>query len=207
MSSADNPFRIARFSRVRLRLNTTASERKGREDERQAVRVDLQTRRGVTTRPRLQAQFPSPIGGVRVTVNDAGAVVSVAFVDDELTTGDVDGPAAAAARQLEEYFAGTRTVFELKVAPVGTDFEKRVWKDLVGIPFGATETYGAIANRLGDPGASRAVGVANARNPIAIIIPCHRVIGSDGDLTGYAGGLHRKRWLLEHESGQGRLAF
>jgi methylated-DNA-[protein]-cysteine S-methyltransferase len=144
---------------------------------------------------------------VRVAVNDAGAVVSVMFVDDELTTGDVDGPAAAAARQLEEYFAGTRTVFELKVAPVGTDFEKRVWKDLVGIPFGATDTYGAIAGRLGDPGASRAVGVANARNPIAIIIPCHRVIGSDGDLTGYAGGLHRKRWLLEHESGQTRLQF
>ncbi len=119
----------------------------------------------------------------------------------------MDGPAAAAARQLEEYFAGTRTVFELKVAPVGTDFEKRVWKDLVGIPFGATDTYGAIANRLGDSGASRAVGVANARNPIAIIIPCHRVIGADGDLTGYAGGLHRKRWLLEHESGQTRLQF
>ena len=109
---------------------------------------------------------------------------------------------AGAAHQLEEYFAGSRTIFDLTVAPEGTEFEKRVWKDLVEISFGATDTYGAIAARLGDPGASRAVGVANARNPVAIVIPCHRVIGSNGDLTGYAGGLHRKRWLLAHESGQ-----
>ncbi len=160
----------------------------------------------MTTRRLLQAQLQSPIGGLRVAVNDAGAVVSVDFVDDALTTGDADGPAAAAANQLEEYFAGTRTIFELQVAPAGTDFEKRVWKELVGISFGATDSYGSIANRLGDPGASRAVGVANARNPIAIIIPCHRVIGADGDLTGYAGGLHRKRWLLAHESGQASLS-
>ncbi len=161
----------------------------------------------MTRRPLLQAQFPSPIGGVRVTVNDAGAVVSVAFVDDELATGDLGGPAAAAARQIEEYFAGTRETFDLVVEPEGTDFEKRVWKELVQIPFGTTDSYGAIATRLGDPAASRAVGVANARNPIAIVIPCHRVIGSNGDLTGYAGGLHRKRWLLAHESGQASLSF
>lgn len=157
--------------------------------------------------PVLQAQLQSPIGGVRVTVNDGGSVVSVTFVDDELVKSDRDCPAAAAAHQLEEYFAGTRKIFDLVVAPEGTEFEKRVWKDLVEIPFGVTDTYGAIAARLGDQGASRAVGVANARNPIAIVIPCHRVIGSNGDLTGYAGGLHRKRWLLAHESGQGRLAF
>ena len=154
-----------------------------------------------------QAQFESPIGGVRVTVNDGGSVVSVTFVDDELVKSDQHGPAAAAAHQLEEYFAGTRKIFDLVVAPEGTRFEKRVWKDLVEIPFGVTDTYGAIAARLGDQGASRAVGVANARNPIAIVIPCHRVIGSNGDLTGYAGGLWRKKWLLGHESGQGRLAF
>ena len=161
----------------------------------------------MTKRPVHQAQIQTPIGGVRVTVNDAGAVVSVAFVDDEPADGDQGGSAAAVAHQLEEYFVGSRTIFDLTVAPDGTDFEKRVWKDLVKIPFGATDTYGAIANRLDDPGASRAVGVANARNPVAIIIPCHRVIGSSGDLTGYAGGLWRKKWLLGHESGQGRLAF
>jgi len=157
--------------------------------------------------PVHQAQFQSPIGGVRVTVNDGGSLVSVSFVDNELVESDLNGPAAAVAQQLEQYFAGTRTIFDLVVAPEGTEFEKRVWKDLVEIPFGATETYGAIAARLGDPGASRAVGVANARNPVAIVIPCHRVIGADGDLTGYAGGLWRKQWLLGHESGQGRLAF
>lgn len=154
----------------------------------------------------FQAQLSSPIGGVRVTVNHKGAVVSVAFVDDDLV-GPEDGRAAAAARQLEEYFAGTQRDFDLVVAPDGTEFEKRVWKELVQIPFGSTDTYGAIAGRLGDSGASRAVGVANARNPIAIIVPCHRVIGFDGDLTGYAGGLWRKKWLLAHESGQARLAF
>ena len=161
----------------------------------------------MTKRPVNQAQFESPIGGVRITVNDGGSVVSVSFVDDELVKSDRNGPAAAVAQQLEEYFAGIRTIFDLVVAPEGTEFEKRVWKDLVEIPFGVTDTYGAIAARLGDPGASRAVGVANARNPVAVIIPCHRVIGSNGDLTGYAGGLWRKKWLLGHESGQGRLAF
>jgi methylated-DNA-[protein]-cysteine S-methyltransferase len=161
----------------------------------------------VTRQRPNQAQIRSPIGGVRVAVNEAGAVVSVTFVDDELAIPDQGGAADAAARQIEEYFAGTRTIFDLVVAPEGTAFEKRVWKKLVEIPFGATDTYGAIAGRLGDPGASRAVGVANARNPIAIVIPCHRVIASDGDLTGYAGGLWRKRWLLGHESGQARLQF
>jgi len=160
----------------------------------------------VTLHGPFQAQISSPIGGVRVTVNPNGAVVSIAFVDDDLAV-EKDNRAAAAARQVEEYFAGTRRDFDLVVAPEGTEFEKRVWKELVKIPFGATDTYGAIAGRLGDPGASRAGGVANARNPVAIIIPCHRVIGADGDLTGYAGGLHRKRWLLAHESGQTRLQF
>ena len=134
-------------------------------------------------------------------------MVSVTFVDDELAIPDQGGAADAAARQIEEYFAGTRTIFDLVVAPEGTEFERRVWRELVQIPFGATDTYGEIARRLGEPDAARAVGVANARNPIAIIVPCHRVIGSDGDLTGYAGGLDRKKWLLDMESGQTRLDF
>lgn len=161
----------------------------------------------MTGGPVLQAQIQTPIGGVRVIVNPHSAVVAVAFVDDSVIEGDQDDLALTAAKQLEEYFAGARREFDLILAPDGTEFEKRVWKDLVNIPFGSTDTYGAIAGRLGDIGASRAVGLANARNPIAIIIPCHRVIGGDGDLTGYAGGLHRKRWLLAHESGQQNLGF
>ncbi len=161
----------------------------------------------MTIKPEFQAQIQTPLGGVRVAVNSGGAVMSVAFVDDEVVDGEPNDAACAAAQQLEEYFAGTLREFDLVLAPEGTEFEKRVWKELVTIPFGVTDTYGAIAGRLGDTGASRAVGVANARNPIAIVIPCHRVIGSGGDLTGYAGGLHRKRWLLAHESGQQNLEF
>jgi len=150
----------------------------------------------------------TPIGPIRVTVNDRGAVTCVSFVgDDDPGVGETAATCAPAVRQLEEYFNNERRGFELDLEPEGTDFERRVWDDLVQIPFGATDTYGAIARRFGDPGASRAVGVANARNPIAIVIPCHRVIGAGGDLTGYAGGLHRKKWLLAHESGQQLLDF
>jgi methylated-DNA-[protein]-cysteine S-methyltransferase len=139
-------------------------------------------------------------------VKHDGAVVSVVFVDDGVES-IIEDPAANATRQLEQYFEGTRTSFELELAPDGTEFERQVWNELMTIPFGSTDTYGEIASRLGDAGGSRAVGVANARNPIAIIVPCHRVIGSDGDLTGYAGGLWRKKWLLAHESGQQPLDF
>jgi len=150
----------------------------------------------------------TPVGPVRVTVNDRGAVTKVSFVDDAGNgVGKKTDACAAAVRQLEEYFGGERRVFELDLEPEGTSFERQVWDELLEIPFGVTDTYGAIANRLGDPGASRAVGVANARNPIAVVIPCHRVIGADGDLTGYAGGRHRKKWLLAHESGQRTLDY
>ena len=155
----------------------------------------------------LKVRIESPIGGVRVTTNRDGAVVEVAFVDDDRATGKPGEAASAAAQQLQEYFSGARTEFDLELEPAGTEFERRVWAELVRIPFGLTDTYGAIADRLGDPGASRAVGLANARNPIAIVVPCHRVVGASGDLTGYAGGLWRKKWLLAHESGQGRLEF
>jgi len=102
--------------------------------------------------------------------------------------------------QLEEYFQGLRTTFELNLNPDGTPFQRRVWTSLLDIPFGKTKSYQEIANNLGDPKVIRAAASANGKNPIAIIIPCHRVIGSDGSLTGYAGGLHRKQWLLKHES-------
>lgn len=110
-------------------------------------------------------------------------------------------------RQLRAFFAGERQQFDLQLNPQGTRFQLRVWKALQEIPFGQTISYGALARRLGHPTASRAVGLANGSNPIAIIIPCHRVIGSNGKLTGYGGGLENKRWLLDFERSQLRLAF
>ncbi len=103
-------------------------------------------------------------------------------------------------RQLDEYFAGQRRAFELPLAAEGTPFQLAVWHELEQIPYGQTCSYGEIAKRVGRPAASRAVGAANGRNPISIIVPCHRVIGSTGALTGYGGGESRKRWLLEHEA-------
>ena len=101
--------------------------------------------------------------------------------------------------QIEEYCAGTRRTFDLKLAPRGTPFQHEVWNALVKIPFGETTSYGALAAKLGRPNGARAVGLANGSNPIGLIVPCHRVIGADGSLTGYGGGLPRKRWLLKHE--------
>lgn len=109
------------------------------------------------------------------------------------------------AAQLEEYFAGTRTTFDLPLEPGGTDFQLSVWELLRKIPYGVTTSYGELARRLGDPKATRAVGAANGANPIPIIVPCHRVVGSKGELTGFGGGLDRKRWLLEHEGALIRL--
>lgn len=103
-------------------------------------------------------------------------------------------------RQLAQYFAGTRRAFDVPLSFAGTDFQKRVWATLLAIPFGETRSYGEIADQLGAPGASRAVGAANGRNPISIIAPCHRVVGSDGKLTGFAGGLEAKRFLLDLEA-------
>ncbi|WP_325384172.1 methylated-DNA--[protein]-cysteine S-methyltransferase [Edaphobacter sp.] len=104
-----------------------------------------------------------------------------------------------AVSQLQEYFDQKRTVFTLALAPEGTDFQQRVWKQLRNIPFGETRTYAQLADAIGNRAAIRAVGLANGRNPLSIVVPCHRVIGSDGSLTGYAGGLDRKRFLLELE--------
>ena len=101
--------------------------------------------------------------------------------------------------QLEEYFAGARTGFDLELRPDGSPFQQRVWAQLREIPFGSTISYSELARQVGDPSAVRAVGGANARNPLPIVVPCHRVIGADGSLTGFGGGLERKRWLLAHE--------
>jgi methylated-DNA-[protein]-cysteine S-methyltransferase len=104
-----------------------------------------------------------------------------------------------ARRQIEEYFAGTRLVFDLPLDPVGTPFQCEVWTVLRSVPYGATMSYGEQARQLGDVNKARAVGAANGRNPISIIVPCHRVVGSNGSLTGFAGGVEAKRWLLDHE--------
>jgi methylated-DNA-[protein]-cysteine S-methyltransferase len=114
-------------------------------------------------------------------------------------------PFAAAREQLEQYFAGERREFELPLALDGPAFHRRVWEALLTIPYGETRSYGEIATQVGDPGSARAVGFANGRNPVAIVVPCHRVIGADGSLTGYGGGLPRKRQLLDLEAG--RLAL
>ncbi|MFT3835009.1 MAG: methylated-DNA--[protein]-cysteine S-methyltransferase [Micropruina sp.] len=140
----------------------------------------------------------SPVGPIWVAVDAAGAVTAVHFGVPEVVA-EASPASEAAAAQLREYFAGERTEFELTLASTGTPFQHRVWDALVDIPFGRTESYGALAARIGQPTASRAVGLANGRNPIAIVVPCHRVIGGAGTLTGYAGGLERKRWLLDHE--------
>jgi methylated-DNA-[protein]-cysteine S-methyltransferase len=104
------------------------------------------------------------------------------------------------AAQLNAYFAGELVSFELEMNLLGTPFQRKVWTELCAIPYGETISYGELAHRVGNPNASRAVGLANGRNPIAVIVPCHRVIGADGSLTGYGGGLERKTWLLEHEA-------
>lgn len=114
-------------------------------------------------------------------------------------------PLAAAVEQLLAYLDGELTVFDLPVATAGSDFQRRVWELLADIPYGQTTSYGRLAARLGRPSASRAVGLANGRNPIPIVLPCHRVVGASGALTGYGGGLDRKRWLLDLEQRRARL--
>jgi methylated-DNA-[protein]-cysteine S-methyltransferase len=116
-----------------------------------------------------------------------------------------ESPFAALTTQLEEYFAGRRETFDVSLQMHGTPFERRVWGALREIPYGETISYGELASRIGQPTGARAVGLANGRNPVAVIVPCHRVIGADGSLTGYGGGLERKRILLELEQGQAQL--
>jgi methylated-DNA-[protein]-cysteine S-methyltransferase len=148
----------------------------------------------------------SPLGQLTL-VGDAGALTGVFMPDhrpapDPVRFGERDDAVFAdAVRQLGEYWAGERTTFELDLAPAGSAFQQRVWAALREIPFGATRTYGWIAARIDQPTAVRAVGLANSRNPLSIVVPCHRVVGSSGALTGYAGGVERKRFLLDHEAG------
>jgi methylated-DNA-[protein]-cysteine S-methyltransferase len=142
-------------------------------------------------------------GGLRELLFERGRTAPVI----DASWKDNDRLLREAIRQLRAFFAGERQHFDLELNPQGTGFQQRVWGALQEIPFGETISYRELARRLGNPAASRAVGLANGSNPIAIIIPCHRVIGSNGTLTGYGGGLENKRWLLDFERSQLRLAF
>lgn len=145
------------------------------------------------------AYLQTPMG-VAELQGDENGLASVSVLNEEKPIGIIPEVLEDAIYQFQEYFEGTRENFDLKLNPSGTDFQKKVWKALVEIPFGKTVSYLELSKKLGDPKAIRAVAAANGKNPLWIIVPCHRVIGSNGDLVGYAGGLHRKKWLLEHES-------
>jgi methylated-DNA-[protein]-cysteine S-methyltransferase len=158
--------------------------------------------------PRVHTVVDSPVGPLTV-VAENDALVGLYMRDQRYrpadeTIGTAQDPAAGvlarAAEQLTEFFAGRRTTFDLPIAPVGTDFQRTVWAALREIPYGTVTTYAEIARRIGRPTASRAVGLANGRNPISVVVPCHRVVGGNGSLTGYAGGLDRKRALLALEA-------
>ncbi|MBM7866491.1 methylated-DNA--[protein]-cysteine S-methyltransferase [Heliobacterium gestii] len=152
-----------------------------------------------------QIEYQSAIGLIEIGGTDQG-IESICFVEDrgnDARQARPDPPACLVdcLRQLDEYFQGARQTFSLTMAPRGTAFQQRVWQALAAIPFGETRSYRQIAETIGNPRAVRAVGGANHNNPLSIIVPCHRVIGSDGSLTGYGGGLWRKEWLLNHEKG------
>jgi methylated-DNA-[protein]-cysteine S-methyltransferase len=139
-------------------------------------------------------RFETPFGPAWASIDGNGAVTAFGF-----GTGEGQGSSPEVAREIEEFFAGKRFTFDFPLAPRGSGFQKSVWAELVKIPFGETISYGELARRIGNPAASRAVGRANATNPIALIVPCHRVIGSNGKLTGYAGGIDLKEKLLNWE--------
>ena len=150
----------------------------------------------------FKTYYKSPLGPIEI-VGSRDSILSLDFVEDMLPEdGDLTFCVKECLKQIDEYFKGERREFFLNLQPAGTDFQKSVWRQLEKIPYGKTTSYGTVADTLAKPNASRAVGSANGKNPIAIIIPCHRVIGSDGSLTGYGSGLWRKRWLIGFERGE-----
>jgi methylated-DNA-[protein]-cysteine S-methyltransferase len=142
----------------------------------------------------------TPLGFAKLEGDENGVSSLTVLNNDDAVSNIIPEVLEDAVNQLNEYFKGERKTFSLKLNPEGTDFQKRVWDALLTIPFGKTTSYLQLSKDLGDVKAIRAVASANGKNPLWIIVPCHRVIGTDGSLTGYAGGLQRKQWLLEHES-------
>jgi methylated-DNA-[protein]-cysteine S-methyltransferase len=145
------------------------------------------------------AYIQSPIGIAEIR-GDISGVSSISFIDQGERSLTIPVQLQECVDQLQEYFNGQRNYFDFKINPQGTNFQQKVWQELLNIPFGKTISYLDLSKKLGDTKAIRAVASANGKNPLCIVIPCHRVIGADGSLTGYAGGLWRKKWLLAHES-------
>lgn len=148
----------------------------------------------------LQAYINTPLGIAEINGDENGISSILAFDEGKTVSTTIPSELQDAVIQLQDYFDGKRKDFTFKMNPSGTEFQKKVWKGLLEIPFGKTMSYQEFSIRLGDVKAIRAVASANGRNPLWIVVPCHRVIGSDGSLTGYAGGLWRKKWLLDHEN-------
>ena len=141
----------------------------------------------------------SPLGITRI-VGDENGISEISVLSEGSISFEIPEHLKNAVSQLQEYFDGNRTDFTFQLQPKGTDFQQKVWQELLTIPFGKTMSYLDLSKKLGDVKAIRAVASANGKNPLWIVVPCHRVIGTDGSLTGYAGGLWRKKWLLEHEN-------
>lgn len=141
----------------------------------------------------------SPLGITKI-VGDENGISEISVSGEGTITAEIPVQLQECVSQLREYFEGERNHFDFILNPQGTDFQQRVWQELLNIPFGKTLSYLDLSKKLGDVKAIRAVASANGRNPLWIVVPCHRVIGTDGSLTGYAGGLWRKKWLLQHES-------
>ena len=141
----------------------------------------------------------SPLGITKI-VGDENGISIISILQEGKVSAKIPKELKEAVQQLQEYFDGKRTDFNFKLNPKGTEFQQKVWQELLEIPFGKTMSYLELSKKLGDVKAIRAVASANGKNPLWIVIPCHRVIGTDGSLTGYAGGLWRKKWLLEHEN-------
>ena len=149
----------------------------------------------------------SPLGVTKIVGDDQGIASVTVLNSEEKVTDIIPQELEDCVDQLKEYFQGERQQFNFQINPKGTEFQKRVWQKLLSIPFGKTTSYLELSKQLGDVKAIRAVANANGKNPLWIVVPCHRVIGSDGSLPGYAGGLQRKQWLLEHESPYKQLNF
>jgi methylated-DNA-[protein]-cysteine S-methyltransferase len=141
----------------------------------------------------------SPLGTTKI-VGDENGISQISILEEGEISTTIPNELKLAVTQLNDYFAGTRTYFDFKINPKGTEFQQKVWQELGKIPFGKTISYLDLSKKLGDVKAIRAVASANGKNPLWIVVPCHRVIGTDGSLTGYAGGLWRKKWLLEFEN-------
>ena len=146
-----------------------------------------------------KAFFKTPLGITKI-VGDENGISVISILDEGEVSVTIPNVLQEAVSQLNDYFEGKRTDFTFKLNPTGTEFQRKVWKELLEIPFGKTMSYLELSKKLGDVKAIRAVASANGKNPLWIVVPCHRVIGTDGSLTGYAGGLWRKKWLLEHEN-------